>query len=76
MDGTNPKTMGWGWGQEVKAFNGGFQMPKPFFFVMFQILRRTKDGRQSGGSKPTAMLIYSNCQFNYELLITKQVEYW
>ena len=37
---------------------------------------RFSEGRQSRGSKPTAMLIYSNCQFNYELLITKQVEYW
>lgn len=39
-DGTNLKTTGWGWGCEIKAFNGGFQIPTPFFSVIFHILWR------------------------------------
>lgn len=64
--------VGWGW--EGKAFNGEFQIWKLFFsnfFQNFKIKGRTTERR---GSELTVMLIYSSCQFNYELLITIQVE--
>lgn len=59
--------------REVKLWMEDFRYSNLSFQFSFRSSNKRKI-TQSGGSKPADMLMYLYCQFNCELLITKQVQ--